>query len=373
MTTSETTDFAENRIIGLDLFRAIAIMCVLFAHGGGILLKGSRYPVSGIMYLGIIGVEFFFILSGFLIGTIILKTFKDGITWRKGGTFLVRRWFRTIPNYLLFFCINLAFVLFHGGTSLSGKQISKTLLTYFTFTQNFFFYEGYTAFFPESWSLAIEEWFYLLMIILTGIIAPFLKRNGEKSILLACVVLVVVPLLLRFHYISNHSITFNQATRTTVLHLDSIIWGVMLSLIYTRYPIFIRTFRKIFALIGIFLFTFCSELLCRGFTDDSLDNSYFARIILNPLISISITLLLPYCKYLRINQGVIKSCILYTSLYSYSLYLSNLLVLRILIEYFPVSAYLQFLLFFIFSFVVSHITYTYFEVPTTKIREKFNK
>ena len=142
---------------------------------------------------------------------------------------------------------------------------------------------------------------------------------------------------------------------------------------YIRYPLFVKKYRELMALIGIIFFVCYSDILCRGFTEDTLDDSFFARIFLNPLTSISIALLLPYCKEYRINSKLASCCIVYISLYSYSLYLCNLLVSQIIVKYLQVNSLLQFLLFFLMSFVVSYFTYTYFEMPITKLREKFTR
>ena len=60
----------ENRIFGLDLLRSIAILLVLFAHGDFI-LKENITNYNGIIKLD--GVDFFFVLSGFFIGGILIK------------------------------------------------------------------------------------------------------------------------------------------------------------------------------------------------------------------------------------------------------------------------------------------------------------
>ena len=97
------------RIIGLDLVRAAAIAMVLLAHMSE--LTGARWPATWVFRVGgLIGVETFFALSGFLVGGILYRSLV-------GGTFSLprfwrRRWLRTIPAYLFFLALNVLFA--HG-------------------------------------------------------------------------------------------------------------------------------------------------------------------------------------------------------------------------------------------------------------------
>lgn len=192
------TDFSHYRIIGLDLLRAISIILVLFSHGGGFFLRTSHSLLSPIVYMGITGVEIFFILSGYLIGTILIKNFKDGCTLKKAKIFLIRRWFRTIPNYLLFLLINLLVFYFTHDSDFTTSRMTSLFFHHLTFTQNFSSYE-ITTFFPESWSLSIEEWFYVLIIFTIGLYVKVFQRTPQKAIQYACLSLLIIPFLLRLY------------------------------------------------------------------------------------------------------------------------------------------------------------------------------
>src|SRR5476651_850750 len=91
-----------NRIYGLDIMRASAILLVLLAHS-------RRYlPASWLSYydpINLDGVSIFFVLSGFLIGGILIKTVENKeIKFNYLFTFLKKRWLRTIPPYLFVLC-----------------------------------------------------------------------------------------------------------------------------------------------------------------------------------------------------------------------------------------------------------------------------
>ena len=98
----------EKRYPGLDLARSIAIALVVFSHS---LWISTHYPpvISWLMqFSGTIGVEIFFVISGFLIGRILYKLIhKEDYSLATILSFLKRRWFRTLPNYYLILIVNI--------------------------------------------------------------------------------------------------------------------------------------------------------------------------------------------------------------------------------------------------------------------------
>ena len=93
-----------------------------------------------------LGVEIFFVLSGFLVGGILFEQVMSGASWHSLlPTFWVRRWIRTLPSYYLFLGLN---ILIYQRSGL------PPLAPYFAFLQNFV--HPIPSFFSDSWSLAIE-------------------------------------------------------------------------------------------------------------------------------------------------------------------------------------------------------------------------
>jgi peptidoglycan/LPS O-acetylase OafA/YrhL len=94
----------KNRVFGLDILRATAIVLVLAAH---------TWPTKAYQQwphaFAVLGVELFFVLSGFLIGGILIRLAEEGRlrTLRDVWGFWRRRWFRTLPNYYLFLGLHL--------------------------------------------------------------------------------------------------------------------------------------------------------------------------------------------------------------------------------------------------------------------------
>ena len=185
--TNKTTE----RVFGLDLMRAMAICMVLCSH-----ILWIYNPKDGIIrqlfaLFGFLGVEFFFVLSGFLIGRILYKIYiRENFAIKSVLYFLKRRWFRTLPNYYLVLLINIVITI-----SLN-RQMHKSLSCpmpklelYFVFLQNglskmaTFFPFGFSkmsTFFPESWSLSVEEWAYLILPISLLLLSLLYKPKNKK-------------------------------------------------------------------------------------------------------------------------------------------------------------------------------------------------
>src|ERR1041385_6257581 len=147
---------SASRVFGLDCLRAMAILGVIFAHGFVLLYPQMPAWLGLFGHGGFYGVELFFVLSGFLIGRILIRYDSDLGNGLTVTVFYLRRWFRTLPLFWLFVGLNVLLEL----------QIRDHRMSLGEVLEHGFFFRTLTAyhpsFFPESWSLAIEEWFYLL-------------------------------------------------------------------------------------------------------------------------------------------------------------------------------------------------------------------
>lgn len=149
-----------SRINGLDTLRTLAILLVLMSHYGVVVSNKSTFGV--LTDVGWMGVDLFFVLSGYLIGNQIMSTIARGEEFSL-KIFFARRLLRTLPNY---YVVLAAYLLF--PSVLSGSS-TAAIWRYFTFTQNIGLHYGET--FSHSWSLCIEEQFYIILPIATILIA----------------------------------------------------------------------------------------------------------------------------------------------------------------------------------------------------------
>jgi len=164
---------------GLDGLRAIAVAAVLFYHADLTWFQG-----------GYLGVDLFFVLSGFLISSLLLAE------WHKQGridltAFWFRRARRLLPALLLMLSVSLAFaVVFLPDEVANLRNDAIAAATYITnwyliFGQKSYFETvGRPSLFQHLWSLAVEEQFYLLWPLIVIFIMKFWRRWALPLILL---------------------------------------------------------------------------------------------------------------------------------------------------------------------------------------------
>jgi len=154
----------ERRLGGLDVLRCAAIVSVVLCH-----YCQSKPFLLPLEHYGWVGVDLFFVLSGYLIGGQLFSLqSKHGSIPLK--TFYARRFIRTLPSY---YAVLALYLIVPAFSPLTIKEKLVAFWQYATFTQNLTL--G-LSFFQHSWSLCVEEHFYLLLPLLVGF---FLKRKRQ--------------------------------------------------------------------------------------------------------------------------------------------------------------------------------------------------
>lgn len=173
------------RLPGLDLLRTLAIVWVMLFHS--YLVGGLGDHLAGAERYGWMGVDLFFVLSGFLIGTQVLRPIAAGgsLDLRE---FYRRRAFRILPAFFVVFAL---YALWPAWRETSGIQ---PLWQFLTFTFNLLFNQKENYAFSHVWSLCVEEHFYLLF--------PFaalgmLRKPSATRFGVLCVVIVFGGMALR--------------------------------------------------------------------------------------------------------------------------------------------------------------------------------
>jgi peptidoglycan/LPS O-acetylase OafA/YrhL len=159
-----------HRLPGLDLLRTVAIVSVLCTHAW--MVGGMGYGFGWIEEYGWMGVDLFFVLSGYLIGRQVLLRHKngDGVDLR---AFYRQRAYRILPAYLTVVALYFLF------PSLREQAAIQPLWQFLTFTMNLFVDQRVMHAFSSAWSLCVEEHFYLILPVAVLIMAP---RSGAKRV-----------------------------------------------------------------------------------------------------------------------------------------------------------------------------------------------
>lgn len=172
------------RVRSLDILRGLAILMVLCNHVDFTVIDGvpGFSGKAGFIYwrikqFGWSGVDLFFVLSGFLIGGLLLGEIERTGTVRV-GRFWLRRGFKIWPSYLVL----LAALAITGVTDFVD---SSSLIAFVqTLGAHLFFLQNYLRENPNSptWSLAVEEHFYLVLPLLLLALAYLAKRREQSAI-----------------------------------------------------------------------------------------------------------------------------------------------------------------------------------------------
>ncbi|MDR1809740.1 MAG: acyltransferase [Prevotella sp.] len=247
----------SNRILGLDILRCAAIMSVLVAHSLNIAPNWIKSSLAGIMCHD--GVTMFFVLSGFLIGNILIKSFNNKeVTVRTLTKFWINRWFRTLPPYFFILAV-LIFTAYVLKISPYGHGIlpaKKDVLHYFFFLQNFNWPN--IPFFAESWSLAVEEWFYLLTpVVATHKIARLnIKHTFLVTIILFSLFSIAVRCIKFFNSAELDAVYYYDSDfrKQVITRFDSMMIGVFAAYIAYYFKKFWENKKYYFFVAGLILF-----------------------------------------------------------------------------------------------------------------------
>ncbi len=210
------------RSASLDFLRGAAAFAVAVPH----YLTADAPFRPGVEAVAVSAVEVFFVLSGFVLAPQIVD-WVVGRPWRNLGVFLARRWMRTIPPYVAALAV---------VALMTGNLFTADTLRYLFYVENLFRSANAVDFYPVAWSLAVEEWFYVLFAPLLFLLARALGRSDRRlDVAFAALFILAFAALRTFGAPSDWDL---NVRRVTVFRIDSIVWGFLLYLLLERRPLF---------------------------------------------------------------------------------------------------------------------------------------
>lgn len=331
-----------------------------------VLLPKSIKPWYQLIQLD--GVAFFFVLSGFLIGGILIRQMaKEPFTFSKAKNFVIRRWFRTLPNYFIVLIFLVVFSYFFDEKKFKGVELS-----YLFFFQNM--NQGTRGFFGESWSLAVEEYFYLFLAIAVFLFSIAFRKKLAFTFKSVIIITILMVLVLRIYLYANSSVIAKDIPFFTFCRFDAIMTGVLGAWIY-----FSR--NKISKMNSIFLFVlgfgFLILLKLTAFMSD-----YLAIVYYPFFRSIAVLIMFPFFLSWNYKNTWMERFLVFTGKISYSLYLINLSVVIYIVIRFIINGNwnstnfisplwpILIPLYWILSFLLANFMYHKIEVPFLHLRDK---
>ena len=207
----------KNRIILLDLLRGIAAYLVAVSHY--CILEKIEPVFFEIISSGT--VEIFFILSGFVLGPQIIFCLNTG-SLKNIEIFLKRRWLRTIPPYIFALLI----------ICMLKNNIDYEVVYYFFYCQNLLHPSLVVDWYSISWSLSVEEWYYVLFPAIGLLVTSTLKLKQSQYWLIAVSFIALIAIIRGvFSPVENWG---EQVRRVVIYRLDSIAFGFLLYLNFDR-------------------------------------------------------------------------------------------------------------------------------------------
>lgn len=207
----------QNRQVNIDFLRGCAVLAVVLFHFNGLLPYGN------------LGVDLFFVISGYLVGGALMKDFLLDRKISFFG-FILRRGFKIWPSYYVFLFI--AFIL--SNLFFTGS-LEKESLHFSELPRYLFWYRNFTGFpihfpFDHVWSLCIEEHFYILLPLLILTLRA-LRANSRAFIftLVAIILLAFASKCIMLNFTRSKdtfSMTFNR--------LDTFSWGILAAYLQFR-------------------------------------------------------------------------------------------------------------------------------------------
>lgn len=336
----------NQREANVDYFRGIAILMVILFH------------FDHILSFGFLGVDVFFVISGYLVSRALLNEVRENkkTEWK---TFFIKRLTKIIPSYYFFLIVGLIFARLFLLENYSEQVISfNSLPSYLFFYMNYDLSFNWS--FEMAWSLCVEEHFYLFLVLIfiiltyTGIVKNRLNLLGST--------IIFFIILSNIFKVLGH---FNgwEVEMASHMRMDALFIGVYLA--YQEINLE-RIFRLNWVLFILGILFFTGIVLIYLFHN----SLFFENVLLHSLTPISVYLMLRGSKNLDLKPLFFLRAIAY---YSYNWYLWHSLIAFSVLNLLSLNFTFAFLLYFLSSFIIAMLVTHLIEEPFLKIRKRILK
>lgn len=371
---------AEERVNELDGMRGFATILVVsyhvFKRGDYFTTNGILHFITGLTLYGWYALDTFFVLSGFLITGILLRTKGEQHFFRN---FYVRRSLRVFPLYYFTLIVILSLMPLLDSEYVS--QIPGILPYLLFYQQNWLYFWGnlhLTIFLSVTWSLAIEEQFYLLW----PLVANFLRK---ETLVKLCVGIISVSILARIIGV----VFFQNAPKlkfffyyNTFTRMEEIAFGALIAIAFTS-PVWKNKLSQI--AYPVFLITYPTLLIVGVVTNTGTPHPAYSL----PLTLVGYTLASVFAAALivtlttRSKTSVIRrifhnKVLVFIGDHSYSIYLFHAPVALVLLDLFWRNGLRGWYMYFIYigltfgiTIIISLLTYRFVERPALNLKRYF--
>ena len=321
--------FSKSHFLFLDLIRYLAASIVALTHYEIYFLDYYRFE-----FLTILAVEIFFVLSGFVLAKQIIYVVNER-KFSNFKIFLVRRWIRTVPPYLIALVCS-SIILGYGDL--------KNLILHIFYLQNFISDTPSYSFFSVGWSLSVEEWFYIFFPIYLFFMCKIslIKEDILKCTLILLLLYSLLRLIFEFDFAWGENVR-----RSVLFRLDSIAYGFIAYLIKDQIG---KKIMFLFAFLGLVFFF-------NLFVDKTLLNySTFFQQSFFIITGIFFGTVLIFLSSLKVKQKNLEFFFNILARMSYPIYLFHIIFISLMINLsIDCGIILYFLIINIFSLIFHFI------------------
>lgn len=347
----------RTRVFGLDAMRVVAISLVVLSHG--VVLWPQNTALSNVLSRTPDGVDLFFGLSGFLVGSMWLRAMhQPQWVW----TFWRRWWLRTLPAYYAVLIISYVAV----ACGLIADNSTLEWWHFATFTQNTV--QPLKGFFWESWSLTVQQWSYFLLPPFLWLASLLITRKLQL-VFLASLTLVGIGWACRLELADIQADAFWWDVwfrKLAPCRVDTLGAGMLMAVWQAARPTTLQRFQRPLALVGAIVLVFTDNQTLEW-------NGDYAKIWFLGIRAVAVALLIPLMNGFTSWPSKGKRAIAHVSAISYSLYLVNLGLIaspmrQIMTAQGIEGGWLWFLLYLLLTYIAASILHRWVEKPLMQLR-----